>query len=164
MLSTPEGPGRALGEEARQNFFGDKNLVNADAKHKLIHRCGRPRQPDEGRPALDLGQIHRRSVRRQRLSLDQDRGATSGQWLQERIHRRATATTRCRTHKRKRTARRALPPHKGAVRSKPLSMRRSSLFRLPVSWQASPRAFRFQRVIAFCTPEETAIVNVLSVR
>ena len=69
-----------------KSFFGYKNHVNADAKHKLIRlrgdRCGGPRQPEAGW-ALEQGQHVGGGVRRQRLSLDQDRGATSSQRLQE---------------------------------------------------------------------------------
>src|SRR5215475_7209153 len=83
----PEGPRRALDEEAWQEFFRIQEPREcgrqAQADPALRgDRCGGARQPEAGR-TLDQGQHVGGRVRRQRLSLERDRGATARRRLQE---------------------------------------------------------------------------------
>src|ERR1700704_4578232 len=69
-----------------RSFFGYKNHVNADAKHKLIRHYAvsdaAVHDSQELDGLLDKGNTCN-DVRRQRLSVDRDRGPTQGQRLQE---------------------------------------------------------------------------------
>ena len=85
-----------------KSFFGYKNHVNADAKHKLIRRYEVTDAAVHDSQKLD-GLLNK-GVRRQHLSLDQDRGATSSQRLQEPYSSARRSQPRCRTRKRKQTA------------------------------------------------------------
>ena len=65
-----------------RSFFGYKNHVNADAKHKLIRRYKVTDAAVPDSQKLEEQHVGGR-VRRQRLSLERDRGATARRRLQE---------------------------------------------------------------------------------
>ena len=82
--------------------------------------------------ALEQGQHVGGGVRRQRLSLDQDRGATSSQRSRAVFISAPLATTRCRTRKRKQTA--------TGVKFAPASNMCSELRRTPPFLPSLPKA------------------------
>jgi hypothetical protein len=65
------------------SFFGYKNHVNADAKHKLIRHYAVADAAVHDSQELDGLLDEATLVRRQRLSVGRDRGQTQGQWLQQ---------------------------------------------------------------------------------